>query len=110
MMTMGKHDLRVSRHGDKRARQRAGLPRKAVERMAGVALSKGIGYGEAYGSLKGYLGWLYARYDGSGNNIRIYGDKVWVFHDGTLITMLNVPGEQRKAARDQQRKRRSKDW
>ena len=97
-------ELRVSKHGSKRARQRVGIPKKAVERNAQRALTDGIGYREASGALRRYLGWLYERYDGNGNNIRIYGDKVWVFHDGILITVLNVPSEHRKAAVDQQRK------
>lgn len=103
--TMGKqHELQVSKHGAKRARQRVGLPKKAVERNAQRALAEGIGYREATGALRRYISWLYELYDGNGNNIRIYGDKVWIFHDSILITVLNVPGEHRKAAKWQQRK------
>ena len=91
-------ELRVSRHGNRRARQRVGLPKRAVDRMARKALERGIGYREATGRLKEYIGWLYEKYDGNGNNIRVYGDKVYVFHDTILITVLNVPGEHRKAA------------
>ena len=96
--------LQVSRHGERRARERAGVPKKAVERMAQRALTEGIGYSEATGGLKRYLYWLYKKYDGNGNNIRVYGDKVYIFHDAILITVLNVPPEHRKAAR-MQRKR-----
>lgn len=103
-MAVDKHDLRVSRHGERRARQRVGLPKRAVERNAKRALVEGIGYREATGALRRYISWLYELYDGNGNNIRIYGDKVWVFHDAILITVLNVPGEHRKAAKWQQRK------
>jgi nuclear transport factor 2 (NTF2) superfamily protein len=105
MMAMGKRrELQVSRHGERRARQRVGLPKRAVERNAQRALTEGIGYREASGALRRYIGWLYESYDGNGNNIRIYGDKVWIFHDAILITVLNVPGEHRKAAKWQQRK------
>lgn len=99
-----RHELQVSKHGAKRARQRVGLPKRAVERNAQRALVEGIGYREASGALRRYISWLYELYDGNGNNIRIYGDKVWVFHDGILITVLNVPSEHRKAAKWQQRK------
>ena len=99
-------ELRVSKHGSKRARQRVGIPKKAVDKMARTALERGIGYREATGKLRDYIGWLYEKYDGNGNNIRVYGDKVYVFHDAILITVLNVPGEHMKAARDQQRKAR----
>ena len=108
MMSVDKRrELQVSRHGERRARQRVGLPKKSVERNAQRALTEGIGYREASGALRKYLGWLYERYNGNGNNIRIYGDKVWVFHDEILITVLNVPGEHRKAAKWQQDKKRS---
>ena len=106
MMAVGEHELQVSKHGAKRARQRVGLPKKSVERNAKRALTEGIGYREASGALRRYIGWLYESYDWNGNNIRIYGDKVWIFHDSILITVLNVPGEHRKAAKWQQEKRR----
>ena len=106
MMTMGKRrELQVSRHGERRARQRVGLPKKSVERNVQRALTEGIGYREASGALRRYISWLYELYDGNGNNIRIYGDKVWIFHDAILITVLNVPGEHRKAAVSAQAKR-----
>ena len=100
------HELQVSKHGAKRARQRVGIPKKAVDRMARTALERGIGHEEATGKLRDYIGWLYEKYDGNGNNIRVYGDKVYVFHDAILITVLNVPGEHRKAAKWQMEKRR----
>ena len=83
-------------------RERVGLPKRAVERNAYRALTEGIGYREASGALRRYI-----LYDGNGNNIRIYGDKVWVFHDAILVTVLNVPSEHRKAAKFQQEKRRT---
>lgn len=44
MMTMGKRrELQVSRHGERRARQRVGLPKKSVERNAQRALTEEIG-------------------------------------------------------------------
>ena len=105
---MGKpHELQVSKHGAKRVRERVGLPKRAVERNAQRALEEGIGYREATGTLRRYISWLYELYDGNGNNIRIYGDKVWIFHDAILITVLNVPGEHRKAAVSAQAKRRA---
>lgn len=101
--------MQVSKHGAKRARQRVGIPKKAVDRMARTALERGIGHEEATGKLRDYIGWLYEKYDGNGNNIRVYGDKVYVFHDAILITVLNVPGEHRKAAMYQQERLRNEN-
>jgi hypothetical protein len=102
-----RHELQVSRHGERRARQRVGLPKRAVERNAQRALVEGIGYREASGALRRYISWLYELYDGNGNNIRIYNGYVYVFHDTLLITVLFVPLEHRKRAEAAQKKRRN---
>ena len=108
MMRVDKRrELQVSRHGERRARQRVGLPKKSVERNAQRALTEGIGYREASGALRRYIGWLYESYDGNGNNIRIYNGYVYVFHDALLITVLFVPLEYRKRAEAAQKKRRN---
>lgn len=108
MMRVDKrHELQVSKHGAKRARERVGLPKRAVERNAQRALTEGIGYREATGALRRYISWLYELYDGNGNNIRIYNGYVYVFHDTLLITVLFVPLEHRKRADAAQKKRRN---
>ena len=88
----------VSRHGDRRCRQHVGVPRKAVERTVQKALECGIDHRTATGSLQRYLAALYNRYDGNGNNIKVYGDKVYIFHDELLITVLNLPTEYQRSA------------
>ena len=98
--------LQVSRHGKKRSVQRIGIPSKAVERNAQKALENGIDHCRAVGALKRYIAMLYNRYNGKGNNIRIYNEFVYVFHDETLITILYVPPNLRKAALRQQKRRR----
>lgn len=100
--------LQVSRHGRKRSVQRIGIPRKAVERNAQKALVDGIDHRHAVGALQRYLAMLYNRYDRNGNNIRVYHEFVYVFHDEILITVLCVPPNLRKAALRQQ-KRRTED-
>lgn len=96
-------DLRITRHGEKRTRQRVGIPKKAISRNAQKALDHGIGVSEATGKLKGYIEFLYAVNGGSANNIRIYNDKVYVFHNKVLVTVHNIPYEHRKQAIYQQR-------
>lgn len=96
----------VSRHGEKRLRQRVGLPKKAVERNAQKALVDGIDHRNAPGDLRRYLAALYNRYDGNGNNIKVYNDKVYIFHDTVLITVLNLPPPYRKAAMGKQKNSR----
>ena len=47
--------VKVTRHGEKRSRERMGLKKKAVDRNAMIALEKGLKHGETCGGLKRYL-------------------------------------------------------
>ena len=104
-MKIVEDELYVTKHGGKRSRERLGIPKKAVDRNAMIALEKGLKHGETCGGLKRYLDWLYLKGSGEANNMRVYGDHVYLFHDEILITVLNVPPEHRKQAARLQRKR-----
>lgn len=82
--------MRVTRHADKRTRKRTGVKRSAVERMARKAMNEGYTRHDFSGGLRRYLDALYY-YNESANNIRIWGEKVWIFSDQTLITVLDLP-------------------
>ena len=97
----------VTRHGARRARERTGVPKSAVGRMAANALEKGLPHEDTSGGLRRYLDWLYVKGDGGANNMRVYGDHIYLFNGKILITVFNVPPEYRKAAKHQQEKRRS---
>ena len=90
--------MRVTRHGNNRARERIGIPKKAVERNAETALLFGLDISQSTGSLRRYLSALYERYDGAAGNIRVYGNFVYIFNYDILITVLNLPTEYRRAA------------
>lgn len=89
----------VTRHGEKRIRQRVGINKKAVAKNADKALACGLDHNRAKGRLKHYIEWLYNKCGGTGNNIRVYNGYVYVFHDETLITILYLPNEYRRSAR-----------
>lgn len=95
--------MRVSRHADNRARKRAGVPRSAVKRMAARAMTEGVTRLETAGSLRRYLDYLY-HYDESANNIRVWSEKVWIFADQTLITVLDLPQRYKNRANGMGRK------
>ena len=95
----------VTKHGNKRSRERIGIPKKAVDRNAKNALENGLTHGQTRGGLKRYLDFLYFHGNGEANNMRVYGDHVYLFHDEILITVLNVPPEYRKQAAKLQRKK-----
>ena len=99
----------VTRHAEHRTRERVGIPKKAVRRAAAKALTKGIKRTETEGGLRRYLDWLYWRGNGGANTIVVYGDKVYLFNDYTLITVLNVPTAHAKQAARLMKKRRKDD-
>lgn len=96
----------VTRHGEQRMRERVGLPKKAVRRAAARAISDGLSRAEAEGALRRYMDWLYHRGRGEMDNIRIYGNNVFMFAGLTLVTVLTVPCMHRKQAMRQQKKKR----
>ena len=104
---MGKPN--VTRHGNRRSRERLGIPKKAADRAAKKALDKGLKHKDVNGSLRRYMDYLYLRGGRAANNMRLYGDHIYIFHDETLITVLNVPPEHRKQAVYLQRKIGVKD-
>lgn len=59
--------------------------------------------------MRRYLDWLYWRGNGEANNIVVYGDKVYLFNDDTLITVLTVPTAHAKQVVRLMKKRR-KDY
>jgi hypothetical protein len=73
-----------------------GLSLPAVERMADIALVSGIRHSETTGPLRKYLDRLYLEH-GNGNNSRIYAETVFIFNKETLITVLKLPNEFKRA-------------
>ena len=96
----------ITRHADRRIRQRVGLPRSAVERNAQAALEHGLRHAETAGNLHRYLQALYYKYE-SANNTRIYNDQVYIFHNTILITVFPLPRQYRNAVRGILAKRRA---
>lgn len=95
----------VTHHAERRTRQRLGVPKKAVRRVADKALTDGLCRAETEGGLKRYLDRLYIRGNGAASNIIIYGDKVYLFDGDILITILNLPARHMKQAARLRKKR-----
>lgn len=83
-------EVNVTRHGEKRSRQRLGVKKKSVGKAAEKALAYGVTHAEAKGSLCRYLNGLYLSH-GSANNMRVYNRCVYLFRGTSLITVLNLP-------------------
>lgn len=82
--------LHITEHGEERVRKRCGVPKKAVRKMVTRAFEYGLTHSETTGKLNKYITSLYFK-NTNADNIRIYGDKVFIFSGTTLITVLNLP-------------------
>ena len=87
----------ITNHAEDRTRQRAGLPKRTVEKNAERAFIDGLEHWELKGSLKRFVDGLYLHYK-KANNIRIYCGNVYIFTGNTLITVIQLPGRYRKTA------------
>lgn len=98
--------MHVSRHGEQRSRERLGVPKRAVARMADAALKTGAKHSDFSGSMRRYLDGVFLEH-GKPNNMRVYNQHLFLFSGETLITVWPVPPKYRNAAmnatRDKQR-------
>lgn len=98
--------MKITKHAKDRMKQRCGLNEKSSERIARVAYENGLHHSDLTGNLKKWVDGLYFK-DRSANQIRLFGDKAYIFHDTKLITVLQIPHNLVKEA-DKLRKRKVK--
>ena len=103
--------LKSSRHAVSRMKHR-GVARTANgARQATInAYNIGLTFDEAEGSVKDYIGHLYAHNRANGNKspkIRIYGEHVYIFSGRTLVTSYKIPDEVKEAAMEQYRRKKT---
>lgn len=82
--------MRVSKHAKERSKQRNGWNEKTTERMVQKVLEKGIPHRQTKGRLNKWINGLYFK-NRDANNICLYGDKAYIFHNEVLITVLQIP-------------------
>ena len=87
--------MNVTNHASKRIKERCGLPKKAVDRNAMIALEKGLTHKDCTGSLKKYVDYLILSHK-KGANIHLYGNHVYIFKSDILITVLQLPNSHKK--------------
>lgn len=80
----------VSKHAEKRLKERCGLNKRSVKRMADKAFTDGIRHSDTRGRLNKWVTSLYF-YNQTANNIRLYGDKAYIFAGSTLVTVFQIP-------------------
>lgn len=98
---------KVTDHATKRTKERLGLPKKLATKNAERALQEGLRHRDTGGSLFRYIESLYWK-DRTANNVRIYCNYVYIFHDSLLITVYPLPQRYRKTV-DKLRRKENKN-
>lgn len=88
----------LTHHSIERGQERAGLCPEAFHKLAGKAFHEGIRHKDTAGALHRYLTALY-KAERKANNIRIYGEFVYLFCGEVLVTVLHLPNEFKKVVR-----------
>ena len=82
--------VRVSKHASQRLKERCGLKKKSVRRMADIAFMKGMKEEDTSGQLNRFMVKLYCT-NMDANNIRIFGIYILFFWGVSLVSVLHVP-------------------
>ena len=84
--------MRLSNHAKMRMKQRCGLNSKSCERMTKKAFEEGVHHNQTKGLLNKWVTSLYFK-NQKANNIRLYGDKAYIFCDDVLVTVIQIPSD-----------------
>lgn len=87
--------IHITNHAYERAKDRLSLRQESFDRLAEKAMSEGIKHSDTKGRLNRYLTKLWAQ-NKQANNIRVYGENVFLFIDTKLVTVFQIPNELRK--------------
>lgn len=87
--------IEVSMHAEKRMIERLGINKRAVQRLAEKAYKDGIRHKDAVGRLKKWMTYRFSQ-NRNANNMRVYGEFLYVFCGNILVTVYIVPNELRK--------------
>lgn len=82
--------MQVTKHAKERMKERCGLNEKSVDRMAKIAYKKGLKHRDLTGNLKKWVDGQYLK-NRTANQIRLYGDKAYIFQNEKLITVIQIP-------------------
>lgn len=85
----------VSAHAFERGKERLGFNEKTMQKMALKAYISGIKHSDTVGDLKKFVSNLY-NVQKNANNIRIYGEIIYLFSNSTLVTVMHLPNELKK--------------
>ena len=94
----------ITEHAFDRAKERLALNEGAFKKIVTRAYLQGIRHRDTKGTLNDYITKLYMQYKNA-NNIRIYGEVVYLFNNHTLITLYQIPNDLKKYLKPKNTKR-----
>jgi hypothetical protein len=89
--------VHITVHARDRARERFSMEEQSLARLAERAWYMGISLRQSKGRLRRYFDTLWESY-GKADNIRLYGQYVFIFSGQVLLTLWHLPVEYRKHA------------
>lgn len=87
--------MTITNHAKDRLKERCGLNKKSKDRMVQRVLKNGIHHRDTKGRLHKWITSLYFN-NKDDNNIRVYGQKAYIFHSDILITVIEIPNNLKK--------------
>lgn len=90
----------ITTHAQRRLKERAGMNKNTARKVAERAYCTGISFDNASSDIRKYISRVYMSHDKIANNIRIYGNIVYIFDNRTLITVFQMPQELVKQIED----------
>ena len=88
----------LTHHACKRARERLSWNHSTLERMSGRAFELGLKTNNTGGRLKRYLDGVWDNHK-EANDLRLYGETLFVFSNHRLITIWHLPPDLRPLAK-----------
>jgi hypothetical protein len=82
----------ITEHAYNRAKERLKWKKATLDRMAYKAYKEGLSHKEVNGRIKNYLEDIY-RADTKLNNMRVYGENIFIFTGSRLITIYRLPND-----------------
>ena len=83
-------EIQISIHAEDRLKERCGLGKSAIKRMVQKAYDEGIPHSKTKGKLNKWVTSLFFK-NTNANNIRLYGDKAYIFCNKILVTVIQIP-------------------
>lgn len=102
--------MEATLHAQERFKERRGLPKKALDKVAETAHKYGVERLEATGRLRRYMDYV-TKFHNYAGEVRAFGEYMYVFSssNGNLITVYDLPNAYRKSVNKAVKRKRESD-